>query len=359
MIPQIVKDWFHKYLTDPQAVLLAVLLLVGFTIVITMGTVLAPVLASVIVAYLLEGLVRLMVARRLPRIAAVLMVYTFFVAVLLIILLGLMPLLSRQITQFFQELPNMIAKGEQLLLQLPQRYPDFVSVEQIEDIYRRIRGELGGFGQSVLSRSLASIPGVITLVVYLVLVPLMVFFFLKDKGVIVHWFTSFLPRERSLPTQVWREMDVQIGNYVRGKFWEILIVGGVSYAVFAYFGLNYASLLAVAVGFSVIIPYIGAIVVTFPVALVAFFQWGWSEQFGWLILAYTIIQIIDGNVLVPLIFSEAVNLHPVAIIVAVLVFGGLWGFWGVFFAIPLATLVKVLIAVWPRRTGISSEAITT
>ncbi len=359
MIPQIVKDWFHKYLTDPQAVLLAVLLLVGFTIVITMGAVLAPVLASVIVAYLLEGLVRLMVARRIPRMAAVLMVYTFFLAVLLITLLGLMPLLSQQITQFFQELPNMIAKGEQLLLQLPQRYPDFVSVEQIEDIYKRIRGELGGFGQSVLSRSLASIPGVITLVVYLVLVPLMVFFFLKDKGVIVHWFTSFLPRERSLPTQVWREMDVQIGNYVRGKFWEILIVGGVSYAVFAYFGLNYASLLAVAVGFSVIIPYIGAIVVTFPVALVAFFQWGLSEQFGWLILAYTIIQIIDGNVLVPLIFSEAVNLHPVAIIVAVLVFGGLWGFWGVFFAIPLATLVKVLIAVWPRRTGISSQAITT
>ena len=359
MIPQIVKDWFHKYLTDPQAVLLAILLLGGFTIVITMGTVLAPVLASVVVAYLLEGLVRLMVARRVPRIAAVLMVYTFFVAVLLIILLGLMPLLSQQVTQFFQELPNMIAKGEQLLLQLPQRYPDFVSVEQIEDIYVRIRNELGGFGQSVLSRSLASIPGVITLVVYLVLVPLMVFFFLKDKGVIVHWFTSLLPRERSLPTQVWREMDVQIGNYVRGKFWEILIVGGVSYAVFAYFGLNYASLLAVAVGFSVIIPYIGAIVVTFPVALVAFFQWGWSEQFGWLILAYTVIQIIDGNVLVPLIFSEAVNLHPVAIIVAVLVFGGLWGFWGVFFAIPLATLVKVLIAVWPRRTGISSEAITT
>ncbi len=359
MIPQIVKDWFHKYLTDPQAVLLAILLLVGFTIVITMGAVLAPVLASVVVAYLLEGLVRLMVARRVPRIAAVLMVYTFFVAVLLIILLGLMPLLSQQITQFFQELPNMIAKGEQLLLQLPQRYPDFVSVEQIEDIYVRIRNELGGFGQSVLSRSLASIPGVITLVVYLVLVPLMVFFFLKDKGVIVHWFTSLLPRERSLPAQVWREMDVQIGNYVRGKFWEILIVGGVSYAVFAYFGLNYASLLAVAVGFSVIIPYIGAIVVTFPVALAAFFQWGWSEQFGWLILAYTIIQIIDGNVLVPLIFSEAVNLHPVAIIVAVLVFGGLWGFWGVFFAIPLATLVKVLIAVWPRRTGFTSEAITT
>ncbi|CAK3917619.1 putative transporter YfgO (fragment) [Vibrio crassostreae] len=105
----------------------------------------------------------------------------------------------------------------------------------------------------------------------------------------------------------------------------------------------YSVLLAVAVGFSVLIPYIGAAAVTVPVAIVGLFQWGLEPQFYWLLLAYGIIQALDGNVLVPVLFSEAVNLHPVAIIVAVLVFGGLWGFWGVFFAIPLATLVK---AVW-------------
>ncbi|MFA0500414.1 AI-2E family transporter, partial [Vibrio sp. 10N.222.46.A1] len=107
--------------------------------------------------------------------------------------------------------------------------------------------------------------------------------------------------------------------------------------------LRYSALLAVAVGFSVLIPYIGAAAVTVPVAIVGLFQWGLEPQFYWLLLAYGIIQALDGNVLVPVLFSEAVNLHPVAIIVAVLVFGGLWGFWGVFFAIPLATLVK---AVW-------------
>jgi putative permease len=66
-------------------------------------------------------------------------------------------------------------------------------------------------------------------------------------------------------------------------------------------------------------------------------------------LAYGVIQALDGNVLVPLLFSEAVNLHPVAIIVAVLFFGGLWGVWGVFFAIPLATLVKAVLYAWPSR----------
>jgi putative permease len=68
----------------------------------------------------------------------------------------------------------------------------------------------------------------------------------------------------------------------------------------------------------------------------------------YVLIAYTVIQTLDGVVLVPLLFSEAVNLHPVAIIVAILFFGGLWGFWGVFFAIPLATVVKAVIAAWPR-----------
>ena len=70
-----------------------------------------------------------------------------------------------------------------------------------------------------------------------------------------------------------------------------------------------------------------------------------------MMIAYAIIQALDGNVLVPLLFSEALNLHPVAIIVAILVFGGLWGFWGIFFAIPLATVVQAVLKAWPRLTN--------
>ncbi len=346
---EVLRGWFRRYFSDPQAILLAVLLLGGFGIVLTMGRMLAPVLASIVVAYLLEGLARQMERRRVPRMVAVALVYLIFLTVLLVILFGLLPLLSQQITQFFQEAPKMIAKGRQLLMQLPERYPAIVSAQQMEELIARIRSELGAAGQNVLSISLASLPGLVALVVYLILLPLLVFFFLKDKVLIVGWVTGLLPRDRSLPTQVWHEMDVQIGNYVRGKFWEILIVGGTTFAVFKLMGLQYSPLLAVLVGLSVIIPYIGAAVITFPVAAVALFQWGWGEQFLWLIGTYGIIQALDGNVLVPLLFSEAVNLHPIAIIVAVLVFGGLWGLWGVFFAIPLATLVKVLIAVWPRK----------
>jgi putative permease len=183
-----------------------------------------------------------------------------------------------------------------------------------------------------------------------VLVPVLVFFFMKDKDLMIHWFVSFLPKERSLVSGVWAEAEMQIANYVRGKVMEIFIVGAVTYVTFIFIGLEYSALLATLVGLSVLIPYIGAAVATLPIALVAFFQYGWGWDFGQVMIAYAVIQTLDGNVLVPLMFSEVVNLHPVAIILAILVFGGIWGFWGIFFAIPLATLVQAVLRAWPRFT---------
>ena len=179
----------------------------------------------------------------------------------------------------------------------------------------------------------------------------MVYFALKDKNLLLGWAATFAPRQRELIDRVWHEVDIKIASYIRGKFIEILIIWGVSFVTFALMGLNFALLLSFLVGISVIVPFVGAVAVTIPVAMIAFFQWGIDPQFGYLLLAYLIIQILDGDLLVPLLFSEVVNLHPVAIVVAVLFFGDLWGVWGVFFAIPLATLVQAVLNAWPRQIG--------
>jgi putative permease len=264
-------------------------------------------------------------------------------------LFWLLPLLSTQVTQLLQETPSMISASQKSLLELPAKYPALITEDQIRELAVILRSEIGGTAQYILTRTLASVPGLLAILVYLLLVPLLVFFFLKDKELISAWVIGFLPKQRRLATTVWTEVNGQIAKYVRGKAWEIIIVWLVTYAAFSFFGLQYAMLLSVLVGLSVIVPYIGAAVVTIPVMLIAFFQWGWGPQTGWLIVTYGVIQALDGNVLVPLLFSGVVNLHPIAIIIAVLVFGGLWGFWGVFFAIPLATVVQVLLKVWPRR----------
>jgi putative permease len=346
---QFLAQWFQRYFSDPQVVFLAVFLLTGLAIILTMGRMLTPVLASIVIAYLLEGIVAMLQRRGFPRLLSVILVFVLFMLFVALVLLGVLPLLSRQISDLVQQLPNMLTQGQQALIGLPERYPELVTAAQVEELIDAMRREIANYGQQLLSVSLSSVVGIITLLVYLILMPLLVFFFLKDKELIMAWFRRYLPRHRAIASTVWRDVDRQISNYVRGKFWEILIVWAVSYVTFSAFGLNYAMLLAVAVGLSVIIPYIGASVVTVPVVLIAWFQWGWSSLFIWVTVAYLIIQALDGNVLVPLLFSEVVNLHPVAIIVAILVFGGIWGFWGVFFAIPLATLVQALLSAWPRK----------
>jgi putative permease len=310
---------------------------------------LAPVLASIVIAYLLDGLIKNLEYWRFPYFLALFLVYTGFMTVLIFFIVVLLPLLSYQLTELIKELPTMVVKGKELLTSLPNDY-NFITVDQVDGIISLIYERVNQVGKQILSYSLSSIPTLIALVIYAILVPLLVFFFLKDKDKILTWLVGFLPNEHHVAERVWKEMNSQMGNYVRGKVYEIFIVGIAAYFLFAYLDMNYASLLAVLVGLSVIIPYVGAVVVTFPVMIVAYFQWGLEPYFFWAIGSYLILQALDGNVLVPLLFSEAVNLHPVAIMVSILVFGNLWGVWGVFFAIPLATLIKSLLTVWPRAT---------
>ncbi|MBT4838109.1 MAG: AI-2E family transporter [Methylococcales bacterium] len=344
---ELICGWFNRYFSNPQVVFLIVLLTFVFTVIIFMGDILAPVIAGVVIAYLLEGIVRAFERKRVPRLLAVMIVFLSFLTFLTFIIVALIPRLYRQLSQLIQQIPEMISTGQNAMSQLPELYPDYVTEEQIAQIMSKIQEHLGAMGQQLFSASDSIFLGSIMALVFVVLLPILVFFFLKDKDRIVHWMTTFFPKERFLAQKVWKEVDVQIGNYIRGKFWEVLVVWSITFMTFAYMGLQYAMLLGVLVGLSVIIPYVGVVVVTFPVVIIAFFQWGASNEFVYLMAAFFVIQALDGNILVPLLFSEVVNLHPIAIIVAILVFGGVWGFWGVFFAIPLATLVQSVISAWP------------
>ncbi|RUM94662.1 MAG: AI-2E family transporter [Thiothrix sp.] len=347
----VIKDWYNSHFSDPQVVLLALLLIFGFAVIILAGEVLAPVLAAVVIAYLLDGLVEHLLRVKIPRWLAVIIVFLVFMGLVLAVMVWLMPLLFGQAAQFFSEVPRMAEKGQRILMQLPERYPTVVTESDVISIISQIRAKVAIYGQGLLSRSFSSMMNLLTILVYLVLVPVLAFFFLMDKQKIFDWIGGFLPRERGLSMQVWQEMNSKIASYTRGKFLEIMLIWSVSFFTFTYLELNYAMLLAVIVGLSVIIPYVGAAAATLPIVLIGYFQWGFSYDFMYVIAAYAVIQFLDGNLLVPLLFSEIVNLHPIAIITAVLVFGSIWGIWGVFFAIPLATLVQAVLNAWPQKEG--------
>ncbi|MDR9467022.1 AI-2E family transporter [Marinospirillum sp.] len=340
--------WIHRYFSDEEAVIFALLLTAFFVALFFFGAMLAPFLTAVVFAYLLQGIVTQLEKHRLPQLLAVILAFSLFVGGLLALLFWLFPLIWNQLVSLTREFPEMLRMVQVWLDQLHENYPQLISQQQANSLINDAIGEIRQLGHLLVSLSLSSIPSLIAWLVYLILVPILVFFLLKDRRQLTGFITSMMPQKRALMTRIWHEMDIQIANYIRGKALEILIVGVVTWIAFAWLGLNYAELLALLVGLSVLVPYIGAAVVTLPIALIALFQFGISSELAWVLAVYGIIQALDGNVLVPLMFSEAVNLHPVSIILAVLFFGGLWGFWGIFFAIPLATLLKAIINAWPR-----------
>ena len=344
------KSWYNRRFTDPQAMGLAVILLFGFVSIYFFSDLIAPLLVAIVLAYLLEWPVRLLNEKlKCPRLVAAMLVLGSFISLVFVVVLVLIPNLWAQLANLLSDLPHMFNRFNEWLLSLPERYPELIDAQTVESIFGTVKEKILSLGESALKLSLASIMNLVTLGIYAFLVPLMVFFLLKDKRQLIEGVSRFLPRNRTLASKVWVEMQQQIANYIRGKLVEILVVTAVTYAIFLTFGLNYPLLLAVAVGFSVLVPYIGAVLVTIPVVLVAIFQFGDTHTFWYILIAFVVSQLLDGNLLVPFLFSEVVNLHPLIIIIAVLIFGGLWGFWGVFFAIPLATLVKAVVNAWPSN----------
>ncbi len=347
----VLKRLYHRHFTNPEAVILVLFLVLGFALLLVFGKMLAAVLAALVIAFVLEWVIKRLEASHVPRPWAIGLVYLGFLAVLFFIVLELIPMLSQQIFHLIEELPNMLTNWQTQLSLLPTYYPEFVTHEQMNHFIAATGTQVSQWGQQhVLAYSSAFVPVIAAMVVYLFLVPLMVFFMLKDKNKISTWFSHFLPRESGLVKRVWFEVYMQLGNYIRGKVAEILIVAVSSWILFIIMGLNYALLMAVIVGLSVLVPYVGITLVSIPLAVIAYFQWGWSAHFLYFMIAYTVLQVLDGNVLVPILFAEVVNIHPLAIIIAIIFFGALWGFWGVFFAIPLGILIKAVINAWPEPT---------
>lgn len=334
----------REFLAEPQIITLAVVFFGLSTSVYFFGQQLAPFAIALVFAYFLDGGVQRLRGRwRMGRGIAVGVVFGLYLMVYTVAIAGPLQLVMRRSLQLAGSMASQADEVIQLVRRLPDPTFGLVPAEQREEfIDFLVQNAQEGLNITV-STMVQMIPQFTGWVVYLFIIPLLVFFFLRDKEPLIHGVLRCLPRNRELVSRIWIEMEPKMGNYVRGKMWEILAVGVVTWLALWLLGFQYPVVLGALSGISVLIPYVGAIAVAVPVFVIGYTQWGLTWELGWVMIVYTAIQMIDGNVLVPLIFSEAVQLHPVLILLAVFVFGSLWGLWGVFFAIPLATLMKSVV----------------
>tara|TARA_Y100000991_G_scaffold212343_1_gene196263 strand:+ start:1413 stop:2477 length:1065 start_codon:yes stop_codon:yes gene_type:complete len=338
---------FKKIFSNEETIIFSFALLIFFIVISFFGSVLTPFIISIIVAYLLVGMQKKIQSYNISEKVSLVITFSIFIVTGATLVIWLVPLLYTQLQAFVLDVPNLINNFRDFISELPSKFPDLVSSDQITIFFQAVSEEISAIAQNIVKTSISSIQSAITVLLYIILFPILVYFFLFDRKNIIDGCLKIIPGRRKMFTSIWAEMDIQLSNYVRGKTIEIFIVGIAAAIIFSSLGLRYSALLSVLVGLSVIIPYVGAFLVTIPVVVVGLIQFGLGTQFTILISLYLLLQALDGNLLVPIIFSETVKLHPVIIILAVFIFGSMFGFWGVFFSIPIATFIKAVWNAWP------------
>ena len=333
--------------SNEETIIFSLAILLFFLVISFFGSILTPFMISIVVAYLLVGMQKKIQSYDVSANVALIITFSVFIITGAALLIWLVPLLYIQLQAFILDVPNLINNFLDFISGLPAKFPDLVSSEQISIFFQAVSEEVSAIAQNIVKSSISGIQSAITFLLYIILFPILVYFFLFDRKNIIEGFIKIIPGKREMLTNIWAEMDIQLSNYVRGKTIEIFIVGIAAAIIFASLGLKYSALLSVLVGLSVIIPYVGAFLVTIPIVIVGLLQFGLGTEFYLLIGLYLLLQALDGNLLVPIIFSETVKLHPVVIILAVFIFGSMFGFWGVFFSIPIATFIKAVWNAWP------------
>ena len=342
-----INKLFNKLFSNEESLIFSLLILTFLLVLYFFGGLLTPFIISLIFAYLLIGLTKNLIKYGLTELFSLIISYVIFLLSGIGFLVWLIPLIFQQTQAFFIEVPVWLNNFRSFIENLVQSNQELVSSVQISSFFTEFIGRLSSISQGVLDASISGIQDTLVFSIYLIMIPVLVFFFLFDKERIVRGFLMLLPKKRAMLSEVWIEMDDQLSNYVWGKGVEILIVGFAAAVIFGIMGLNYTALLSIIVGVSVLIPYVGAFLATIPVVVVAFLQFGIGFDLYMIVGLYLLLQALDGYLLVPILFSDAVKLHPVVIMLAVFVFGGIFGFWGAFFSIPLATFIKAVWNSWP------------
>lgn len=319
------------------------LILIGGILFYFLSSPLAPFFAAIVVAYLLNGPVNYLESLRIPRIVAITLIFIVIMALLIIVLFWLLPLFIQQLTNLLADIPFYTREIRAYIYELQEQHQEFINTTYGQQILDRVSTETEKLIADFISLVLSAITGTISNVVNQLIIIFLAFFFLKDKDYLRTWFVKYLPGNRELVLNILYDIDKQMGNFVRGKLAVILILWGFTTVAFSLTGLNYSLFWGFLTGLSTLVPYFGPIVVSIPIFLVAFLQFGTLWGLIKISLIYIIFQTIEGNILTPFITGKTTHIHPIAVILSILICNHLWGFWGVVFSVPIAIFIKSVL----------------
>lgn len=336
---------------------LAVLILIGIMFllysqltfilnpIVTMLTaVLTPLIISFILFYFLSPIVDFVEKRGAPRLVAIIGLYIVVIGLIVLLLVWLIPILQDQLEDLINALPALFDDVQYFVTNLANNFLTTDSqqdaFQQVLDYFSNIETNFINYLSDGFSGIGTVISSVTNAVLILFIVPIILFFLLKDGSMFLEGFMKKVPPQKRKDTaSILASIDSQVGDYVKGQILIAFINGIMMFIGFSVIGLNYSGVLAVAGGILSFIPYLGPTLTFLPAVFIAL-----SASFFMvvkLMIVWVIIQFVEGNLVEPNVMGNRLNVHPVSIIFILLIMGELLGLVGMLIGVPLYAILRV------------------
>ncbi len=323
------------------------LVIIGWLIYL-LSPVLSPFLFSALLAYLFDPLADQLEERKLTRTLSVIVVFATISLLVTAVLLWLIPALEKEISKLLKNLPHYVVTIRNWVMPwLEERFgveSDVLDTSQIIMLLKQHWQQAGGIASSVIASVSKSGLAIVAGMMNLLIIPVVTFYLLRDWDVLVAEIKQLLPRTKvSIVSRLSKEADQVLGAFLRGQF-SVMIALGIFYSIgLSLIGLDYAFLIGMISGLISFIPYLGSTVGLVLSTLAAVVQY---QDWTHVLMAAGVFglgQMLEGFVLTPLMVGNKVGLHPVTVIFAIMAGGQLFGFAGVLLALPVASVLMVLV----------------
>jgi predicted PurR-regulated permease PerM len=326
-----------------QAQVWGVILAVFFFTLWAIGGVIMPFLVGGALAYFLDPVADRLERAGLSRVAATSVITISALLAVVLLLLAVVPVLVQQTTGLIQSAPDIAQRLQGFLL---TQFPDLADeTSTIRTSLAELAAAVQAQGANVAQGVLNSALGLVSAVVFVVVVPVVTFYMLMDWDHMVARIDGMLPRDHA-PTvrRIAREIDAALAAFVRGQLSVCALLGAFYAIALMLAGLQFGLVVGAIAGAITFIPYVGSLVGgTLAIGLALFQFWGDPLSIAIIAGIFAFGQFVEGNILTPKLVGSSVGLHPVWLIFALSVFGSLFGFVGMLVAVPVAAAIGVFI----------------
>ncbi|WP_203332876.1 AI-2E family transporter [Planococcus beigongshangi] len=320
-------------------------------VIVFMQTVVLPIILALILYYLLRPVLRLLERLKISRIWGIVILFLGVMGILTLITVLVLPFLREQFTNLIEEFPSYF-------MQLLNNLDAFLRTSIIGGYYTGSSFDIdqlletlpNNIGETIQNAATSIVTGITSFistitgfVLSIVIVPFILFYLLKDGEKLPAYALKLLPpRMRRDTKEVFHEMDRQLSAYIQGQLIVAFCIGVMVYIGFLIIGMDYALLLGVLAMVTSVVPYIGPAIAITPAAIIALV----TSPFMLVKLAvvWTVVQLVEGNLISPQVMGKTLFIHPVTIIFVLLTAGSLFGFVGVILGIPGYAILRVLVA---------------